>query len=160
MLDDLSLQVQSIYEDLDKSKKTKSESTCPCYNPHPNVTLLEMLPMALEISTSPDRAEIFKRLKSNPLKCIFQIQSMLSKSKAECNQMHYRPTPCRLSPKLNQVEWDQLTNKIKALAPSWGEERMPINQALLLALEKILLLSEVFKEKGGDANDMGRGPKS
>jgi hypothetical protein len=131
MLDDLSLQVQSIYDQTGKNKVNFSKCTCP--NPNPEVTILEMLPAALELSTGQNLEEVLKLLHRYPPRCLFFHDG-------KCQQPGNRPSPC-LFPEGMEEELQKLRLKLNEISPLWSENKFSINKSLLIALEKILILS-------------------
>ncbi|MFZ4713326.1 MAG: hypothetical protein ACOYL6_06430 [Bacteriovoracaceae bacterium] len=133
MLDDLSLQVQSIYDTEGKSKTVTLPCLCP--NPIPQVSILEMLPAALELSTGQDLKQILSMLQRGPAKCLFYYEE-------KCQQSSFRPSPC-LFPEGRESELQEIRTRLNDLSPLWSETKYPINQALHLALEKILYLSGI-----------------
>lgn len=138
MLDDLSLQVQSIYDQQGKNKINFSKCNCPDSNPE--VTLLEMLPAALELSTGQNLEEVIRLLHRYPPRCLFYHEG-------KCQQPGNRPSPC-LFPTGHEQELENLRTKLNEVSPLWSKEKFSINKSLLMALEKILILS----------GNNGRGP--
>lgn len=104
MIEDLVLQVLETYEKADIQYKQFTQETkfqCPplcgqcCKYPEIEVTVLEMLPMALELITANKIQEIYPLLQQRK-ECAFFIQSMLNEKQGQCSQYQYRPLICRL----------------------------------------------------------------
>lgn len=156
----LSSQVLDNYELMTKESvqyQNDNKISCPskcsscCQNPKVSATALEMLPLALFLIESNSIPENW-----NSEICLFYSKG--------CSVYTHRPTVCRLfgwtqisgknndrlsicpktekansnlSPNAPKIElW---ARKIKELDPSLSQEILPINQALKLMIEKVLL---------------------
>lgn len=104
MIDDVVLGVLSAYEEIDKEYKSFSEKAfikCPplcgncCKSPNIEATILEMLPMALEIVTSDKIHQVYSLLDGRQ-HCVAFIQSMIHQDQGQCNLYQYRPLVCRV----------------------------------------------------------------
>jgi Fe-S-cluster containining protein len=141
-----------------------------CRNPEIEATPLEMLPLALFYIEAGQEQEILKDLStSNRDYCFFYRHDKNDTSKGRCDIYKYRPTLCRLfgvakvgerfsvckilkenngssfleltENKLPITSMNDWSMRLNGLDPNLGQKMLPINQALQVVLEKIVLLS-------------------
>lgn len=129
MIEDLALNILDILSSTDQTPQAICDQRCK--NPKISASLLEMLPLALEIVTNNKIKEYYHLLSDQVRPCVLYNQG-------QCQNHSFRPIACR-PPHPD----DDITAKIKALAPQWGEEVYPINQALKLAIDKVLFIREL-----------------
>lgn len=129
MIEDLALNILDILSSTDQTPKAICDQRCT--NPRVSASLLEMLPLALEIVTNNKTKEYYHLLSDQVRPCVLY-------QNGECQNHSFRPVACR-PPHPD----DDILKKIKMLAPGWGDEVHPINQALKLAIDKVLFLREL-----------------
>lgn len=155
----ISQKVETLYSEMSKESLEYSSNnsiSCPskcdhcCKNSNVSATPLEMLPLALEL------------IKNNNLDLNFDKSTCIF-NQSGCSVYSKRPTVCRLfgwskvsskegqrlsmCPKVlsnsvvdpNAPDIELWARKIKEVHPEWGSEIIPINQALKIMIEKILL---------------------
>lgn len=129
MIEDLALNILDILSSTDQTPQAICDQRCK--NPKVSASLLEMLPLALEIVTNNKSKEYYHLLSDQVRPCVLY-------QNGNCTNHSFRPLACRPA---NPDE--NIALKIKKLAPQWAEEVYPINQALKLAIDKVLFIREL-----------------
>ncbi|MGL5082578.1 MAG: YkgJ family cysteine cluster protein [Microcoleaceae cyanobacterium] len=190
----IAAQVMDAYTRIDQTVETFQAAThlhCPngcgwcCQNPEVETTLLEMLPLVIELF---QRGEIEGWLHQAAAseyqgQCVFYQPDPLIEEKGRCQVYPWRPTLCRLfgfatvTQKSGQEQlaacvkhktavpdilknaqtaiaqgtvhapnFAEATQQITNLDPTLGQQRMPINAALRVAIERFGLYLQMISQ--------------
>lgn len=189
----LSEKVMASYTQIDRVTDAFQEATqlhCPngcgwcCESPNIEATVLEMLPLAIELFRRREAEVWLEQLRGQKetTSCLFYQRDPLIPGNGRCQVYPWRPTICRLfgwstvTNKLGQPELSacarhkaenpevlasaqaaianglsapnltELSQQVANLDPELGRQRMPINQALLKALERVGLCLQLTGE--------------
>lgn len=105
MIEELVFKIIEEFEKQDTAvKKFKSKSNINCFtdcgacckSPSIEATILEMLPLALEIVTSGTATDLLKKLDQKPFQCIMYESIDHDSNRGRCKSYENRPTICRL----------------------------------------------------------------
>lgn len=100
----LAIEVQEVYQisgSTFNSFQEKSGLTCLsgcgkcCLNPDITATMLEMLPIALDLIEKREDQEVYQILESEVKQCIFYEKHDSSGTKGKCTIYNFRPSICR-----------------------------------------------------------------
>ena len=177
---ELAQQVQEIYQQAGSvfnSYQQNSGLTCLagcgkcCTNPDVSASMLEMLPLAIELIDQGTALEVYERLQKDLPFCLLYQPSDASGLKGQCAAYRFRPSICRSFGAAARISKDGskqwlicklikenhlsdladidiqkapilgfFASQIATLDSSWGNKLYPINIALKLMLEKLLLI--------------------
>lgn len=195
---DVIKQVIELYDRIDEQTaalQTETGLHCPpgcgkcCENPEVETTVLEMMPLALELWRIGEAEKWLEPLGELPefSPCVFYQPDPFVEGNGRCSVYQWRPTLCRLfafatvknkqgqpelaacakqkqtipervqqakeaiAAGLSAANFGEIATVVANLDPNLGSDRLPINQALKFAIQRVGLIAQLtFGESDDD----------